>query len=359
MKNTAVFLLIGMSLHAADIELWNGNKAANAEILEIKEGEISFNYQGNPYKTELMKVKTIEFENESIIEKDVAFTSFQKGEYKKREGYLFGISVKTESPRIKEPFVRAFVLEEGKRGILQLKLCKNMRKDDPTLYFENPEIMAEDYRNALFFIPGNSIIALRLEVWKEGELVCSKNDAPDSLEAAWWQRRKIDRQPLLDRIVSEKLVDENITVDLPPVTANFTRISVVNDYSTGDVKLNLFYRLDSSIISRVPLPKVTLHYILEALDGRRIVQHLDCEENQDEEVPIVGGTVSRNLTHIFPSRIKLSKSEVNHRKRNHRQLIFWRAEISYDGHVIASQDAVSYKIKKDLPDQWWEKSGSL
>ena len=358
-----LILLLALSAPGAAVRLWNGKGSEDVEIVSVRDGIMTFRLNGTEARVKLLDVKDMDLAAKET-EPYCRLVGFKDSKDEKQPGRLLGLCLNDPRPRINEPLVRVFALQESAEGERRLRLYRNNRRaDDPTRTCDLPEVQAAAYRERWFLASGDAAVAWRVEVWVDGQLRLEHEEKPEELSEDWWRAQKLSRSSTLrDADKPGTAPARRPGREIPPVSCTIQSCRLAPDITPDGerVRVSVRYDLTSTEVDEAPLPDVTLHYVSEDAEGKKTVRSLDCEPDSGDVTKLGGGTLVRSFESALPKGVKVGvSSRIRSSRKRIDNLVYWRLQVDYRDEVIAVMEKApkssvpNDRVRDSLPDQWW------
>ncbi len=354
----AVGFNLVLPLMGDSIELWNGQKAENVEVLGVAEGILYIRHKGKEAKIPVTKVK-----NWISTDKEYRITHYASYKYKRSRGKILSIAVNPELGRISQPYIRVFACEKNEKGEYILYEYQNHRVNDPTRSHDLPQVDAKSYARKHYFVDRENLIASRIEIWQDGQLRQTQEEIMDEqLPAGWYRHMEVKSTRQLDMLEQDEIADVEAAItaeeQAPPASASVEVVSTLPEFKEQAPTVEVTYSLISrKAVDKVEVPKVLFHYVTKNKDGRMEIGSLSVESEAGQYAPVIQGRVNRKAEKKMSGNIRATEREML-MKAGLTELIYWRVEIAYgDGEemqVVASKEKDHAKVKKSLPSEWWK-----
>ncbi len=350
-------LLGGFAVPAENLELWNRKTIRDVEIVKAERGWLYYKKpDGKVSKAKLIDIKTIDY-----VDRFCKITKFEDSTFQRRDGKLITISITADAERIREPLLRVYVIEEGRKGERNLRLYQNVRIYDPTRVEKLPEVESKVYAEKSFFLERTDGIAYRIEIWFKGKLRTFRNVKDSDMERDWWRSMKLTSTGSLRSLTGddaekvEEVAEENAE-DRKNIRADcrIETFSLNPEPKKKHPQLKVKYSLGSPRLNSVKTPKVQFHYVTETGGGEREIASINCQSG-GRRVKLSRGlyvdTIERNL----PTNIRLHPSLTELKKEGVARLIYWRLEfLDEEDNVLRAKEPPYHETKRGLPANWWK-----
>lgn len=345
---------------AETIELWQGAKAENVEVVRVEDGILYFIDDGKERRVKLDQVKSIlrpETDRIKLLDLD-------RTEDRRRVYYTLGMAIESDSARMSEPLVRVFVMDADERGAYSVQLYTSRRNADPTLLNDVPDVDGDAYAQRYWEVNTDRPVAWHIEVWLDGKLAWDFDRRRDGLNAPedWWRRADLRRASIMRELEAPQAEVAAIRDPLkeklpPPVAVQISGAGSHLDTRTDTLTFRVNYTLRSIHVQEVEEPTVTAYLLSEGADKRRRVTKLEMGGGGDAKLQANMATDSLEVA--MPDAIThgldtgRNEGEIPEKLRQDR-LLAWRVEAKYGETVVAFKLQGPADLLSSLPDNWYK-----